>query len=62
MRQLEGHIERTYPLLRLTFIKPGFKSTGYAMQQTGCANSSFGCMLPLLLIIILVMVGLIGGC
>jgi len=41
--------------------KPRF-STGYAMQQTGCAISSIGCLLPLLLLIILVMIGLIGGC
>ena len=41
--------------------RPRF-SSGYAMQQTGCAISSFGCLLPLLLIIILMMVGLIGGC
>lgn len=37
-------------------------ASGFAMQQTGCAISSFGCLLPLLLIIIFVIIGLIGGC
>ena len=37
-------------------------STGYVMQQAGCAVSSLGCLLPLLFIIVMVVVGLISGC